>query len=180
MEKYFSNIIETIGEDLTRTGLQETPVRAAQAFEFMTEGYSQDLIEVVNGAIFPCESHGMVIVKDIEMYSLCEHHMLPFFGKCHIAYLPDQRILGLSKFGRIVDMFSRRLQVQEVLTEQIASAINKVIKPKGVCVIMEAQHMCMMMRGIQKQHSMTTTISHLGLFETDKGYVKEFFSLLKR
>ena len=180
MEKYFCNIIETMGEDLTRTGLLETPARAAQAYEFLTEGYNQDLDKIVNGAIYPCESHGMVIVQDIEMYSLCEHHVLPFFGKCHIAYLPNNQILGLSKFARIVDMFSRRLQVQEVLTEQIASAVNEVINPKGVCVILEAQHLCMMMRGIQKQHSTTTTVAHLGLFETNKDYVKEFLTLLKR
>lgn len=180
MEKYFAKIIESMGEDLTRPGLVDTPRRADHAFSFLTAGYQQDLDTLVNGAIFPCDSHGMVVVKDIEMYSLCEHHMLPFWGKCHIAYLPNKQILGLSKFARIVDMFSRRLQVQESLTEQIAKAVEEVIAPHGVCVLMEAQHMCMMMRGIEKQHSATTTISHRGVFEKDRSHVKEFFALLNR
>ncbi|MBA3238783.1 MAG: GTP cyclohydrolase I FolE [Parachlamydiaceae bacterium] len=180
LEDFFYKMLNHISEDSKRAGLVGTPKRAAKAFEFLTAGYELDLETLANGAIFPCESVGMVIVKDTEMYSLCEHHMLPFFGKCHIAYLPDKYILGLSKFARIVDMFSRRLQVQENLTEQIAKAISELIKPKGVCVIMEAQHMCMMMRGIEKQHAITTTISHLGLFDTDKEYIKQFFSLLRR
>lgn len=180
MKEYYYKIIESVGEDLNRPGLVGTPKRASDAFEFLTGGYNQDLQEIVNGAIFPCDTHGMVVIKDIEMYSLCEHHMLPFFGKCHIAYIPDQKILGLSKFARIVDMYSRRLQVQEILTQQIAKAVNEIISPKGVCVIMEAQHLCMMMRGIEKQHSSTTTIFQIGLFDQDKGYVKEFFSLLRR
>lgn len=180
LEDYFSKILSYICENSKRPGLVGTPKRTAKVFEFLTAGYGLDLKVLCNEAIFPCDSMGMVVVKDIEMYSLCEHHMLPFFGKCHIAYLPDKYILGLSKFARIVDMYSRRLQVQENLTAQIAQAINELVKPKGVCVIVEAQHLCMMMRGIEKQHSVTTTISHLGDFDTDKENIKQFFSLLRK
>lgn len=178
MENEYTKIIESTGEDVTRPGLKDTPKRAKEAWSFLTKGYKQDLEHLMNGAIFPSDTQGMVVVKNIEMYSLCEHHLLPFFGKCHIAYIPNKTILGLSKFARIVDMFSRRLQVQEHLTQQIAEAIEEVIKPKGVCVVMDAQHLCMMMRGVEKQDSVTTTVTQLGLFDKDKSYLHEFFTLI--
>lgn len=178
LENEYTKIIESTGEDVKRSGLKDTPKRAKEAWSFLTKGYKQDLQHLMNGAIFPSDTQGMVVVKNIEMYSLCEHHLLPFFGKCHIAYIPNKTILGLSKFARIVDMFSRRLQVQEHLTLQIAEAIEEVIKPKGVCVVMDAQHLCMMMRGVEKQDSVTTTVTQLGLFEQDKSYLHEFFTLI--
>lgn len=175
----YESILQEIGEDLQRDGLIDTPERASKAMEFLTHGYNQTLDEVVNNAIFESDSDEMVIVRDIEMYSLCEHHMLPFIGKCHVAYLPKGRVIGLSKIARIVDMYARRLQIQENLTKQIADAVNSVTGGLGVGVIVEAQHMCMMMRGVGKQNSSMTTSSMLGRFRTDINTRNEFLTLAK-
>jgi GTP cyclohydrolase I len=173
----FSKIIDLLGEDNQREGLQKTPMRAAKAMKFLTEGYEKDPKQILQSAMFSEDYNEMVIVKDIELYSLCEHHMLPFFGKAHIAYIPNGKIVGLSKIPRIVDVFSRRLQVQERLTEQILECINDTLKPKGVAVVIEASHMCMMMRGVQKQNSTTTTSGFRGTFkETDTR--NEFLKLI--
>lgn len=161
----YSSIIDEIGEDGKREGLVKTPERAAKAMLFLTQGYQQDAAEILRGAMFKEDYDDMVIVKGIELYSLCEHHMLPFFGKAHIAYIPDGHIVGLSKIPRIVDVFARRLQVQERLTHDILECINDTLKPKGVAVVIEASHMCMMMRGVQKQNSVTTTSGFRGQFE---------------
>ncbi len=161
----YTRIIDEIGEDLGREGLTKTPERAAKAMLFLTQGYKQDAAAVLKSAIFKETYNEMVIVKDIEVYSLCEHHMLPFFGKAHIAYIPNGQIVGLSKLPRVVDIFARRLQVQERLTEQILECINDHLKPSGVAVVIEAAHMCMMMRGVQKQNSVTTTSGFRGSFE---------------
>ncbi|GAA4971080.1 GTP cyclohydrolase I FolE [Algibacter aquimarinus] len=161
----YKNIIEDLGEDTTRDGLIKTPERAAKAMQFLTQGYDQDPVEILTAAMFKESYNEMVIVKDIELYSLCEHHILPFFGKVHIAYIPNGYIVGLSKLPRIVDVFARRLQVQERLTEQILDCINDTLKPQGVAVVIEASHMCMMMRGVQKQNSITTTSGFRGQFE---------------
>lgn len=163
-EKY-KGIIEGLGENNNREGLLKTPERAAKAMQFLTQGYNQNAEEILKSAMFKESYDEMVIVKDIEVYSLCEHHILPFFGKAHIAYIPDGYIVGLSKLSRIVDVFSRRLQVQERLTEQILECINDTLKPKGVAVVIEAAHMCMMMRGVQKQNSVTTTSGFKGAFK---------------
>lgn len=180
MEEYFSKIIEAIGEDVTREGLVDTPKRAAKAFKFLNNGYEKNLEEVLNGAIFEADTEDMVIVKDIELYSLCEHHLLPFVGKCHIAYLPDGHVLGLSKLARIVDMYARRLQIQERLTKQIADAVDEAIGAKGVAVVIEAKHMCMMMRGVEKQNSVMTTSVMTGIFREDMSTRSEFLSLINR
>ncbi|MBC8768917.1 GTP cyclohydrolase I FolE [Arenibacter sp. BSSL-BM3] len=161
----YSSIIKEIGEDLTRDGLVKTPERAAKAMLFLTQGYKQDAVEILKGAMFKESYDEMVIIKDIEVYSLCEHHMLPFFGKAHIAYIPNGHIVGLSKIPRVVDVFARRLQVQERLTNDILECINNTLKPQGVAVVIEASHMCMMMRGVQKQNSVTTTSGFRGQFE---------------
>jgi len=161
----FKSIIEDLGEDSSREGLLKTPERAAKAMQFLTQGYKQDATKVLKSAMFKESYNEMVIVKDIELFSLCEHHILPFFGKAHIAYIPNGHIVGLSKLPRIVDIFSRRLQVQERLTEQILDCINDTLKPQGVAVVIEASHMCMMMRGVQKQNSVTTTSGFRGQFE---------------
>ena len=162
---HFARILEDIGENGAREGLQKTPERAAKAMLFLTQGYRQDAVEILKSAMFAESYSEMVIIKDIEIYSLCEHHMLPFFGKAHIAYIPDGYIVGLSKIPRVVDVFARRLQVQERLTHDILECINKTLKPKGVAVVIEAAHMCMMMRGVQKQNSVTTTSGFRGQFE---------------
>ncbi len=180
MEEYFSKIIESIGEDVTREGLVDTPKRAAKAFAFLNNGYEKNLEEVLNGAIFESDSEDMVIVKDIELYSLCEHHLLPFVGKCHIAYLPQGKVLGLSKLARIVDMYARRLQIQENLTTQIADAVNTAVNARGVAVVIEAKHMCMMMRGVEKQNSVMTTSSMKGIFREEMNTRSEFLSLISR
>lgn len=180
MEEYFSKIIEEIGEDVTREGLVDTPSRAAKAFKFLNNGYDKTLEEVLNGAIFEADTEDMVIVKDIELYSLCEHHLLPFVGKCHIAYLPQGHVLGLSKLARIVDMYARRLQIQEKLTKQIADAVDKAIGAKGVAVVIEAKHMCMMMRGVEKQNSVMTTSVMTGIFRKQMSTRAEFLSLINR
>ncbi|WP_397362655.1 GTP cyclohydrolase I FolE [Olleya sp. R77988] len=161
----YKNIIEDLGEDTKREGLIKTPERAAKAMQFLTQGYDQDAAEILKGAMFAEDYNDMVIVKDIEFYSLCEHHILPFFGKAHIAYIPNGHIVGLSKLPRIVDVFSRRLQVQERLTHQILDCIDDTLKPEGVAVVLEASHMCMQMRGVQKQSSVTTTSGFRGAFK---------------
>ncbi|PTQ87988.1 GTP cyclohydrolase I FolE [Agitococcus lubricus] len=179
MEQAYANIITAVGEDLNRAGLLDTPKRAAKAFQYLCKGYTEDLNTIVNNAIFPSDNDQMVIVKDIELYSLCEHHLLPFIGKCHVAYLPDGNVLGLSKVARIVDMFARRLQIQENLTKQIADAIQQVTGAKGVGVIIEAKHMCMMMRGVEKQNSVMSSSVMLGRFRDNAQTRNEFLSLIK-
>jgi len=161
----YKSIISDLGEDVTREGIIKTPERAAKAMMFLTQGYHMDAAEILKGAMFKEDYNEMVIVKDIEVYSLCEHHMLPFFGKAHIAYIPDGQIVGLSKLPRVVDVFARRLQVQERLTHNILECLNDTLKPQGVAVVIEAAHMCMMMRGVQKQNSKTTTSGFRGQFE---------------
>jgi GTP cyclohydrolase I len=178
MDQYFRKMLEHIGEDPNREGLLKTPIRAAKAFEFMTQGYKKNVEDVVNGAIFTSELDEMVIVKNIEMYSLCEHHLLPFFGKAHVGYLPKGKIIGLSKIARIVDMYARRLQVQEDLTRQIAHTLMEVTGAWGVGVVIEAQHLCMMMRGVEKQNSLMKTSCLLGLFRKEDATRKEFLSLI--
>jgi len=179
VEEHWAKIIEAIGEDLQRPGLQDTPKRAAKAFEFLTRGYEQSVEEVVNDALFPSDSSEMVLVQDVELYSLCEHHMLPFIGKCHVAYIPTGKVIGLSKIARIVDVFARRLQIQEALTSQIAETIMSVTDAEGVGVIIEAQHMCMMMRGVEKQNSVMKTSAMLGSFRSEQKTRDEFLSLLQ-
>ncbi|MCF6204395.1 MAG: GTP cyclohydrolase I FolE [Methylococcaceae bacterium] len=180
MDELFSKIITEIGEDVTREGLVDTPMRAAKAFQFLNNGYEKTLEEVLNGAIFEAETEDMVIVKDIELYSLCEHHLLPFLGKCHIAYIPDGKVVGLSKLARIVDMYARRLQIQEKLTKQIADAVEISIGAKGVAVVVEAKHLCMMMRGVEKQNSVMTTSVMTGIFREDRSTRLEFLNLINR
>jgi GTP cyclohydrolase I len=178
MKDAFATIIQSVGEDLERPGLLDTPTRAAKAFEFLTKGYKQNLDDVINDALFPSDSSEMVMVTDIELYSLCEHHLLPFVGKCHVAYIPNGKVLGLSKVARIVDMYARRLQIQENLVMQIATTIEKVTDALGVAVIIEARHMCMMMRGVEKQNSSMKTSAMLGCFRTNQATRSEFLSLL--
>jgi GTP cyclohydrolase IA len=180
MEEYFSKIIQEIGEDVTREGLVDTPARAAKAFRFLNNGYEKNLEDVLNGAIFEAETEDMVIVKDIELYSLCEHHLLPFIGKCHIGYLPQGKVLGLSKLARIVDMYGRRLQIQEKLTKQIADAVETATGAKGVAVVIEAKHLCMMMRGVEKQNSVMTTSVMTGIFRKQISTRSEFLELIGR
>lgn len=165
VKKNYKTILENLGEDPSREGLLKTPERAAKAMQFLTQGYDQDPAKILKGAMFKENYSDMVIIKDIELYSLCEHHILPFFGKAHIAYIPNGHIVGLSKIPRVVDVFARRLQVQERLTHDILECINTTLKPKGVAVVVEASHMCMMMRGVQKQNSVTTTSGFRGQFE---------------
>lgn len=174
-----SFILDSIGEDSSRAGLKDTPKRAAKALMDLTSGHGQTPADIIKDAIFPCESQGMILQKDIEFYSLCEHHMLPFFGKVHIAYMPDQKIIGLSKMGRLVDIYAKRLQVQEQLNLQIINAIDDILKPKGVAVFIEANHLCMMMRGVQKQKSVTVSREYSGLFLSDNSLRDEFLHLIK-
>lgn len=175
---HYRNILLELGEDPQRDGLQKTPERAAKAMRFLTEGYSQSLETVTNEAIFEADNDEMVVVKDIEFYSLCEHHLLPFFGRAHIAYLPNGKVLGLSKFARITDMYARRLQIQEQLTKQIAEAVQTVTNAKGVGVVLEAKHMCMTMRGVQKQNSWMTTSMMLGSLRGSQNTRHEFLNLI--
>lgn len=178
MEHCFAELLNALGEDLQRDGLKNTPRRAAQAFKFLTRGYQQSLDMIINGAIFESDMDEMVIVKHVELYSLCEHHLLPFIGKCHVAYIPNGKIIGLSKIARIIDFYARRLQVQEKLTKQIAECLMSVLNPQGVGVIIEAQHLCMMMRGVEKQNSVMKTSMMLGSFRTHSQTRAEFLSLI--
>lgn len=181
IEQATFNVLTAIGEDANREGLIDTPKRVANAYDFMLSGYRQNLDEVVNGAIFSdVNENGMVLVRDIEIYSMCEHHMLPFYGKAHVAYLPSKKVIGISKIPRIVDMFARRLQIQERLTREIANALHDVLKPGGVAVVIEANHMCMMMRGVEKQNSFLTTSYMLGEFLTSQSTRMEFLNLIQK
>ncbi|HVJ27721.1 MAG TPA: GTP cyclohydrolase I FolE [Vicinamibacterales bacterium] len=179
MQDIIRQLLADLGEDASREGLLDTPKRVEKSFRFLTSGYQTDVDEVVNNALFTVDYNEMVIVKDIDFYSLCEHHLLPFFGKCHVAYIPNGRVLGLSKIPRIVEIFSRRLQVQERLTSQIAATILEKVQPLGVGVVMEAKHLCMSMRGIQKQNSAAVTSAMLGSFRSDARTRSEFLSLIK-
>lgn len=175
----YRELLRRLGEDPTRDGLHDTPSRVEKSMDFLTRGYNQTVTEVLHDALFDVDYDEMVIVKDIEFFSLCEHHMLPFFGKAHVAYVPNKKVIGLSKAARLVDVFARRLQVQERLTQQIAEAIDEAIHPQGVGIVIEAQHMCMMMRGVEKQGSSTITSAMLGVFKTQLQTRNEFLSLVK-
>jgi GTP cyclohydrolase IA len=179
MEQSFLALLHAIGEDPQRDGLRRTPNRAARAFEFLTNGYRQNLDDLINGALFDSDASEIILVKDIELYSMCEHHLLPFIGRAHVAYIPKGKVIGLSKVARIVDVFARRLQIQEQLTVQIADALMKTLKPTGVAVVIEAKHLCMMMRGAEKQNSVMKTSCLLGSFKEDARTRSEFLSLLK-
>ena len=179
MEELYKQLLKEIGEDVTRDGLKSTPKRAAKAFQFLTKGYTEDIEKIINGALFDSDASEIVLVKDIELYSMCEHHLLPFIGKCHVAYIPSGKVIGLSKIARIVDVFARRLQIQEQLTRQIAETINKYTNAQGVAVVIEAKHLCMMMRGVEKQNSSMVTSCVLGEFHDDPSTRAEFFSLIK-
>ncbi len=178
LDSLYRQVLTELGENPEREGLLDTPKRAAKAMQFLTSGYTTDINDVVNGAVFSSDNDEMVVVQGIEFYSLCEHHVLPFIGRCHIGYLPNGKVLGLSKFARIVDMFARRLQIQENMTKQIAEAVQEVTGCRGVGVIMEAQHMCMMMRGVQKQNSMMRTSVMLGDFRANQATRDEFMRLI--
>jgi GTP cyclohydrolase I len=178
LSNLYSQVITELGEDVNREGLVETPKRAAKAMQFLTSGYEQSLDDIVNNAVFSSDNDEMVVISDVEMYSMCEHHMLPFIGKVHIGYLPNGNVLGLSKFARITDMFSRRLQIQENLTKQIADAVMQVTQARGVAVVIEARHMCMMMRGVEKQNSSMSTSVMLGAFRESNATRSEFFRLI--
>ena len=179
MQDTIRRLLDQIGEDASREGLRETPRRVEQSLQFLTSGYRASLDAVINDALFTVEYSEMVIVRDIDFYSLCEHHLLPFFGKCHVAYLPNTKVIGLSKIPRIVDMFARRLQVQERLTSQIANVVSTKIRPLGVAVVMEATHLCMAMRGVEKQNSVTVTSAMLGVFHQDARTRSEFLELIR-
>jgi len=179
MEIEYRRILEAVGENPNREGLLDTPKRASKAMMFLTQGYRQDLDEIINGALFATTNNEMVIVRDIELYSMCEHHILPFFGRAHVGYIPNGKVLGLSKIPRIVDLFARRLQIQEQLTKQIGDCIQQVTDAKGVAVVIEARHMCSMMRGVQKQNSSMTTSMMEGRFRDDPRTRQEFLTLIK-
>ena len=180
IEEITKQLLEEIGEDPNREGLIKTPHRVSKAWEFFSKGYKENLDIIINGAIFEEDARDMVIVRDIEFFSLCEHHLIPFFGKAHVGYIPNGKVIGLSKIPRIIDMFSRRLQVQERLTHQIADAINSVLNPKGVSVVMEGRHMCMQMRGVEKQNSFTSTSAMSGQFKKSAETRSEFLSIINR
>jgi GTP cyclohydrolase I len=175
----YRELLQAIGEDVDREGLQRSPDRAARALEFLTQGYRQNLDDIINGAVFESSASEIILVKDIELYSLCEHHLLPFIGRAHVAYLPNGKVIGLSKVARIVDVFARRLQIQENLTTQIAESLMRCLEPSGVAVVVEAKHLCMMMRGVEKQNSVMKTSCLLGTFKDDARTRSEFLSLLK-
>jgi GTP cyclohydrolase I len=179
LEANTKNLLELLGEDSSREGLINTPKRVAKAWDFLTKGYTENLDELINNAIFEGESKDMVIVKNIEFYSLCEHHMIPFYGKAHIGYIPDGKIIGLSKLARITDLFSQRLQVQERLTNQIAQCLQEVLNPRGVAVVLEGKHFCMLSRGVQKQNSIATSSSMLGIFREEESTRNEFLKLIE-
>lgn len=178
MKDLYEKIIQDLGEDIHREGLRDTPARAAEAMQYLTKGYHDSLDDIVNGALFDSEMSEMVIVKDIELYSMCEHHLLPFLGKCHVGYLPNGKVLGLSKIARIMDYFARRLQIQERLTSEIATCIERITGARGVAVVVEAQHLCMMMRGVEKQNSVMTTSVMLGEMRTNASSRLEFLNLI--
>lgn len=178
MKDLYEKILQNLGEDIHREGLRDTPARAAEAIQYLTKGYHDSLDDIVNGALFDSEMSEMVIVKDIELYSMCEHHLLPFLGKCHVGYLPDGKVLGLSKIARIMDYFARRLQIQERLTSEIATCIERITGARGVAVVIEAQHLCMMMRGVEKQNSVMTTSVMLGEMRTNASSRLEFLNLI--
>ncbi|MCX6174311.1 MAG: GTP cyclohydrolase I FolE [Ignavibacteriales bacterium] len=180
IEKYVKNLLDEVGENSEREGLKKTPHRVAKAYEFFTQGYKKDINKILNGAIFTEKYDEMVIVKDIDFYSMCEHHLLPFYGKIHIAYIPNGKIVGLSKIPRIVDMYAQRLQVQERMTQEIADTIEQYLNPRGVAVVAEGYHMCMMMRGVQKQNSITTTSAMHGIFTEDARTRSEFLNLISK
>ena len=180
LQQHYHAILEQLGEDPAREGLRDTPKRAAKAMQYLCRGYQQSLEEVTNGALFSSDNSEMVLVRDIELYSLCEHHLLPFIGKAQVAYIPNGQVLGLSKVARIVDMYARRLQIQENLTRQIADAIQQVTSALGVAVVIEAQHMCMMMRGVEKQNSSMVSSVMLGEFRDNPATRSEFLSLIRR
>jgi GTP cyclohydrolase I len=179
LQEAYRSLLEAIGEDPNRQGLVRTPIRAAHALEFLTNGYRQKLDDIVNDAVFDSDASEIILVKDIELYSLCEHHLLPFIGRAHVAYIPNGKVIGLSKVARIVDVFARRLQIQENLTTQIAESLMKCLEPSGVAVVVEAKHLCMMMRGVEKQNSVMKTSCLLGTFKEDARTRSEFLSLLK-
>ena len=179
IERLIRDLLKELGEDPSREGLEKTPARVAKAYQYFTSGYGQDVHEVLNEALFTEAYDEMVVVKDIDFYSLCEHHVIPFFGKCHIAYMPSHKIVGLSKLPRLVEMFSRRLQVQERLTTQIAQTLNDVLQPRGVAVVIEALHMCMLMRGVEKQNSKAVTSAMMGAFRENAGTRAEFMELIR-
>ena len=179
LEANTKNLLEILGEDSSREGLINTPKRVAKAWDFLTKGYNENLDDLINNAIFEGESKDMVIVKNIEFYSLCEHHMIPFYGKAHIGYIPDGKIIGLSKLARITDLFAQRLQVQERLTNQIAQCLQEVLNPRGVAVVLEGKHFCMLSRGVQKQNSIATSSSMLGIFREKESTRNEFLKLIQ-
>jgi GTP cyclohydrolase IA len=180
MQEIIKNLLLAIGENPEREGLVDTPKRVENSFKFLTSGYRENLKDIINNAVFESENNEMIIVKDIEFYSMCEHHLLPFFGKCYIAYIPNKKILGLSKFARIVDHFSRKLQIQERLTSIIAKSVEEILNPVGVGVVIEAMHLCMMMRGVQKQNSYAVTSALRGLFKSDSRTRNEFLTLIEK
>src|SRR5229473_5782380 len=179
MEELIRELLKEIGEDPSREGLERTPERVAKAWRYFTSGYTQNVADILNGALFSEDYDEMVVVKDIDFYSICEHHLLPFFGKCHIAYMPSNKIVGLSKLPRLVEMFARRLQVQERLTTQIAQTLNEVLQPRGVAVVIEALHLCMLMRGVEKQNSKAVTSAMLGQFRDRPETRAEFMELIR-
>jgi len=180
VKNIITQLLKALGEDPKRQGLEKTPERVERSLQFLTKGYNEDPVKIIKGAIFNEKYDDMIIVKDIEIFSMCEHHMLPFFGKCHVAYIPNGRVVGLSKIPRLVEIFARRLQVQERLTHQIAHTLYDVLKPKGVAVIIEAKHMCMVMRGVEKQNSVATTSSMLGAFRKNLSTREEFLRLVQK
>ncbi|WP_133127560.1 GTP cyclohydrolase I FolE [Legionella nagasakiensis] len=179
MQDLYKNLLIEIGEDIEREGLRDTPQRAANAMKFLTKGYQEDLNEIINEALFKSDMNEMVIIKDIELYSMCEHHLLPFLGKCHVGYLPNGKVIGLSKIARIVDYFARRLQIQERLTSEIANCIATITSAHGVAVIIEARHLCMMMRGVEKQNSLMSTSVMLGVMQNNASSRLEFLNLIR-